>query len=119
MLRLPPPQTFAEGQRKLFGILAAVAGVAYGVAAIAGMWIIVWGAWPPELARLRLVILGIAMGGAVIGSIAVTLGLLVGGPVGRIDIEAGKDGAKLSAQDDAAATATARAEVTVKPADQP
>jgi len=105
MIRLPPSTTFAEGQRKLFGILAALAGVLYGLAALVAATIVVWGDWPPELAKLRLIILWSALGGAIIGSIAVTLGLLVGGPVGRIDIEATKDGAKLSALDDAAAAA--------------
>lgn len=98
-MRLPPPNTFAEGQRKLFGILMAVAGVCYGLAALAASAVIVWGDWPAELARLRLMLVGGALAGATLGSIAVTLGLAVGGPVGRFAVKAGKEGAEVSAEE--------------------
>lgn len=111
MSLLPPPTTFAEGQRKLFGILMAIAGVAYGVAALAATAVIVWGAWPADLARLRLLLVGGAMAGATIGSIAVTLALAVGGPVGRFSVKASKAGAELSAEDHTSASVTTTATI--------
>jgi hypothetical protein len=36
----------------------------------------------------------------VLGSIAVTIAMAVGGPVGRFSVRAGKDGAELSAEGD-------------------
>lgn len=119
IMKLPPPQTFAEGQRKLFGILAAIAGVAYGLAAIAAAAFVVLAHWPPQMDRLRLIILGLALGGAMVGSIAVTLGLLVGGPVGRFSLEATRTGAKLSAEDHAAASVVTTTATTVAPASPP
>lgn len=98
-MRLPPPVTFEDGQRKLYGLLMAGAGVAYSIAVLCGVALVVWGTWPADLAKLRLLILAGAIGGGTIGSIAVTLALAVGGPVGRFSIEASKDGAKLSAED--------------------
>jgi hypothetical protein len=98
-VNLPPPITFEDGQRKVYGILMAVAGVAYGIAALGGVALVMWGHWPADLARLRLLIVGGALLGAIIGSIAVTLALAVGGPVGRFKVKASKDGAELSAED--------------------
>lgn len=100
-MTLPPPQTFAEGQRKLFGALIAIAGVAYGLAALAAACVIIWGTWPAELARLRLLLIGGALGGATIGSIAVTIALAVGGPVGRFKVNASRDGVGIDAGKDA------------------
>jgi hypothetical protein len=40
------------------------------------------------------------MGGAILGSIAVTIAMAVGGPVGRFSVTAGKDGATLEAEGD-------------------
>lgn len=96
-MTLPPPTTFAEGQRKLFGALMAIAGVCFGLAGIAVGAIIVWGDWPAELARLRLLLVGGALGGAILGSIAVTIALAVGGPVGRFKVAATKEGASVEA----------------------
>lgn len=98
---LPPPQTFEDGQRKLYGILMAVAGVCYGLAALAATAAILWGPWPSDLARLRLTLIGCALGGAIIGSMAVTIALAVGGPVGRFKVSATKEGASLEAESDA------------------
>ncbi|WP_155262960.1 hypothetical protein [Sphingomonas segetis] len=95
-----PPSTFAESERRYFGRWMIGAGVCYGIAAIAAGSLIVWGNWPPELAKLRLIALWSAMGGAVLGSIAVTIAMAVGGPVGRFSVRAGKDGAELSAEGD-------------------
>jgi hypothetical protein len=95
-----PPSTFAESERRYFGRWMVGAGVCYGIAAIAAASLIVWGNWPPELAKLRLIALWSAMGGAILGSIAVTIAMAVGGPVGRFSVTAGKDGATLEAEGD-------------------
>lgn len=105
-MKIPPPQTFAEGQRLIYGWLMAAAGVCFSLAAIAAGIVIVWGDWPAELARLRLLLIGGALGGATIGSIAVTIALAVGGPVGRFAVRGGKDGASFEAEADRITTTT-------------
>lgn len=97
-MTLPPPQTFEDGQRKLYGILMAVAGICYGLAALAAAGAILWGNWPQDLDRLRLTLIGGALGGAILGSMAVTIALAVGGPVGRFKVSASKDGATIEAE---------------------
>lgn len=94
---LPPPTTFADGQRKLYGILVAIAGVCFGLAALAATATIVWAEWPAELSRLRLTLVGGALAGAILGSIAVTIAFAVGGPVGRFKVRADKSGAEIEA----------------------
>jgi hypothetical protein len=98
MPKLPPPHTFEQGQRALYGALMSVAGICYGLAALAGAAVIVWGTWPADLARLRLLLVGGALGGAIIGSIAVTIALAVGGPVGRFKGSASRDGVSVEAE---------------------
>lgn len=105
-MRLPPPTSFPEGQRLLFGILMCLAGVAYSIAVLCGVAIVVWGAWPEELAELRLYILAGAIGGGTVGSIAVTIAMAVGGPVGRFSVKAGKDGAHVEAESNHTKTTT-------------
>lgn len=92
-----PPSTFAESERRLYGRLMALSGVSYGLAAIAGASVIIWGAWPAGLAHLRLLLIGGALGGAIVGSISVTIALAVGGPVGRFHVNASKDGVGIEA----------------------
>lgn len=113
-MSLPSPVTFEDGQRKLYGLLMAAAGVAYSIAVLCGVGLVVWGVWPPELAKLRLLILAGAIGGGTVGSIAVTLALAVGGPVGRFSVKAGKDGAEFSAEDRASPSVTATTTVNGK-----
>lgn len=99
MLKLPPPATFAEGERKKFGILMSIAGVCYGLAAIAAACVIIWGTWPESLAKLRLYIIGAALLMACAGSICVTIALAVGGPVGRLSSKITREGVEVSAED--------------------
>lgn len=96
-----PPSTFAESERRYYGRWVIGAGICYGIAAVAAGALIVWGDWPAALAKLRLIALWTAMAGAVLGSVAVTMALAVGGPVGKFSAKAGKDGAELSAEGDA------------------
>jgi hypothetical protein len=84
----------------------AAAGVCFSLAAIAAAIVIVWGDWPAELAKIRLFIIGGALGAASVGSIAVTIALAVGGPVGRFSVKAGRDGAELAAESDKTVTTT-------------
>jgi hypothetical protein len=97
---LPPPETFNDGQRQVYGILMSIAGVCFGLAGLAIGCVIVWGDWPAELARLRLLLIGGALGGAIMGSIAVTIALAVGGPVGKFKVSASKEGGSLEAEGD-------------------
>lgn len=97
MLNLPPPKTFADGQRLMFGLLMTAAGVCFGLAALAGASVIIWGDWPESLAKTRLLILGGALGGAIAGSILVTVALAVGGPVGRLKTKVTREGVETEA----------------------
>ena len=45
MKPLPPPTTFAEGQRFVYGLLAAAAGMFCGLMAIAMTALLMWGGW--------------------------------------------------------------------------
>lgn len=105
-MKFPPPLTFEDGQRRLFGWLMAAAGVAYSISVLCGIAVVVWGEWPADLAKLRLYILAGALGFGCIGSVAVTLALAVGGPVGRFTAEGGRDGFKLGAESDRKVTTT-------------
>ena len=95
-----PPSTFNESERRFYGRWVIAAGVCYGIAAVAGAALIVWGDWPANLAKLRLIALWTAMAGATLGSVAVTIALAVGGPVGRFKVSASKDGAEIEAEGD-------------------
>ena len=100
MKPLPPPETFNDGQRKLYGLLMSIAGVCFGIAALAAAAVIIWGTWPESLAKIRLYLVGGAMFLASIGSIAVTIALAVGGPVGRFKVGGRKDGFDIEAEGD-------------------
>jgi hypothetical protein len=45
MKPLPPPGTFAEGQRLVYGLLAAAAGMFCGACAVAMTALLMWGGW--------------------------------------------------------------------------
>ncbi|HET9460192.1 MAG TPA: hypothetical protein VFO51_09455 [Sphingomicrobium sp.] len=96
----PAPQTFAEGQRQIYGWLAAAAGIFCGAAAIAIMCLLMWGGWSPAEEHTIVVIFGCALGGFIAAMSAVIIGLLVGGPVGRFKGSAGRDGISLEAHGD-------------------
>lgn len=94
---LPPPGTFAEGQRLVYGLLAASAGMFCGIAAIAMVALLMWGGWSAEQEHSIVVIFGWTLGGFIAAMVAVIVGLLAGGPVGRFRLAAGRDGATLEA----------------------
>jgi hypothetical protein len=106
VIRLPPPVTFEDGQRKLYGILMSRAGVGFGLASLAAASVIIWGDWPAGLAELRLYFVGGALLLAGAGSIAVTVALAVGGPVGRFKVDVSKTGVAIDASDHTVTTTT-------------
>jgi hypothetical protein len=83
-LNLPPATTFEQGQRKLYGVAAGVAGVAFGLAVLVGGWIVVFGKWGPALLPTQLYILAGLLAVGCINTTIVIVGLLVGGPVGKL-----------------------------------
>ena len=93
-----PPLTFAEGQRLIYGWLAAAAGMFCGMGAVAMIGLLMWGGWSPSEEHTIVVILGYALGGFIAAMSAVIIGLLVGGPVGRFKGLAGRDGVSLEAE---------------------
>ena len=98
--RFPRPATFAEGQRLIYGWLAAAAGIFCGIAAVVLVALLMWGGWSASEEHSIIVILGCALGGFIAAMSAVIIGLLVGGPVGRFKGSAGRDGISLEADDD-------------------
>ena len=97
MSRLPPPGSFAEGQRLIYGLLAAAAGIFCGAGAVAMIALLMWGGWSTPEEHSIVVIFGWSLGGFILAMIAVIVGLLAGGPVGRFKVAAGRDGASLEA----------------------
>lgn len=105
--RIPGPTNFAEGLRALDNALAAASGPFYGVMAIALIAILMWGGWSKSEEHTIVLILGFSLGGYIVLQGAVTVGLLVGGPVGRFDASVDKTGAHISASQDPDATPAA------------
>ena len=97
MRPLPPPGTFAEGQRLVYGLLAAGGGIFCGGMAVAMIALLMWGGWSRAEEHSIVIIFGCSLGGFIIAMIAVIVGLLAGGPVGRIKVSATRDGASLEA----------------------
>lgn len=100
MNRLPPPGTFAEGQRLVYGILAAAGGMFCGACAVAMVALLMWGNWTIQEQHSIVIIFGWALGGFIAATVAVIVGLLAGGPVGRLRMSAGTNGATLEADSD-------------------
>ena len=97
MKRLPPPGTFAEGQRLVYGLLAAAAGMFCGGCAIATITMLMWGGWSKAEEHTIVTIFGWSLGGFIAAMIVVIAGLLAGGPVGRLKLSASRDGALFEA----------------------
>jgi hypothetical protein len=97
MFGLPRPATFAEGQRELYGLLAALAGMFCGAAAIAMVCLLYLGGWSKAEEHTIIVIFGVTLLGCILLMGAVIVGLLAGGPVGRFRLEASRDGVGLEA----------------------
>ena len=94
----PPPLTFAEGQRLIYGWLASAAGMFSGAAALAMICLLMWGGWSAAEEHSIVLIFGCALGGFIAAMSAVIVGLLVGGPVGRFKGSASRDGISMEAE---------------------
>ena len=97
MRPLPPPGTFAEGQRLVYGLLAAAAGMFCGACAVAMVALLMWGGWAPSEEHSIIVIFGWSLGGYIVAMVGVIVGLLAGGPVGRFKLSASAQGAAIEA----------------------
>src|SRR4051794_22272332 len=99
MKPLPPPGTFAEGQRLIYGLLAAAAGMFAGICAVAMIALLMWGDWSASEEHSIVTIFGWSLGGFIVAMVAVIVGLLAGGPVGRFKLSATRDGATVEAEE--------------------
>ena len=97
MKPLPSPLTFAEGQRYIYGLLASAAGMFCGAAAGFMVALLMWGGWSVREEHTIVSIFGWALGGFIAAMIVVIIGLLAGGPVGRVKLSATRDGAVIEA----------------------
>ena len=100
MRPLPSPGTFAEGQRFIYGLLAAAAGMFCGACAVAMVALLMWGGWSAAEEHSIVLIFGWSLGGFITAMIAVIVGLLAGGPVGRFKLSASRDGASVEAENE-------------------
>jgi hypothetical protein len=96
-MRIPQPTTFAEGQRTIYGMLASAGGIFCGVAAGLMIALLMWGGWNAREEHTIVIIFGWTLGGFIIAMMAVIIGLLAGGPVGRFKVAANRDGATIEA----------------------
>jgi hypothetical protein len=103
----PPPTTFAEGQRYIYGLLASAAGMFCGAASGFMVALLMWGGWSAAEEHTIVTIFGWSLGGFIAAMVAVIVGLLAGGPVGRFKMTATKDGALFEADRDDGASAGA------------
>jgi hypothetical protein len=97
MKSVPPPLTFAEGQRYVYGLLASAAGMFCGGCAVAMTTLLMWGGWSAAEEHSIVTIFGWSLAGFILAMIIVIVGLLAGGPVGRFKVEANRDGASIEA----------------------
>lgn len=97
MISVPGPASFAEGQRLIYGWLAAAAGIFCGLMALAMIGLLMWGGWSRSEEHSIVTIFGWSLGAFIAAMTTVIVGLLAGGPVGRIKVSANRDGACLEA----------------------
>jgi len=97
MRTLPPPGTFAEGQRYIYGLLASAAGMFCGACAGVMVALLMWGGWSRSEEHTIVTIFGWSLGGFIAAMIVVIVGLLAGGPVGRLKMSERRDGASIEA----------------------
>ena len=97
MRQFPPPSTFAEGQRYIYGLLAAAAGIFCGACAVAMIALLMWGGWSAAEEHSIVATFGWSLGGFIAAMVIVIVGLLAGGPVGRFKVEASRTGASFEA----------------------
>jgi hypothetical protein len=59
--------------------------------------LLMWGGWSAAEEHSIVLIFGWSLGGFIAAMVAVIVGLLAGGPVGRFKLAAGRDGASVEA----------------------
>lgn len=96
-MKIPSPTTFAEGQRYIYGLLAAAAGMFCGASSVAMIALLMWGRWSAAEEHTIVIIFGWSLGGFIVAMTVVIVGLLAGGPVGRFKVSASRDGAAIEA----------------------
>jgi hypothetical protein len=99
-MQITSPKTFAEGQRLIYGWLAAAAGMFCGTCSVLLVCLLMWGDWSAAEAHTIVVTFGGALAGFILAMTSVIIGLLVGGPVGRFRGSAGREGVSLEASGD-------------------
>ena len=97
MRPLPPATSFAEGQRYIYGLLASAAGMFCGAAASVMVALLMWGGFSAREEHAIVTIFGWSLGGFIAAMMMVIVGLLAGGPVGRLKVSASRDGAAIEA----------------------
>ena len=97
MKSLPPPASFAEGQRYIYGLFASAAGMFCGAASGFMIALLMWGGWSAREEHTIVTIFGWSLVGFIAAMVAVIVGLLAGGPVGRFKVSATRDGASIEA----------------------
>lgn len=96
-MRVPDPTSFAEGQRLIYGWLTAAAGIFCGLMALTMTALLMWGGWSQAEEHSIVTIFGCSLGAFITAMTTVIVGLLAGGPVGRIKVSANRDGACVEA----------------------
>ena len=96
----PEATTFAEGQQALMIKLLARCGIVATIIVLGLVAILIWGGFDPKNERLIIYVMAgvIALYG--LTNLAIVLSFAVGGPVGRIDLEATRNGIKAGASKD-------------------
>ena len=79
-------------------LLAAAAGRSCGACAVGMVALLMWGGWSAREEHTIVQIFGWSLGGFIVAMVAVIIGLLAGGPVGRFKVAAGRDGASVEAE---------------------
>src|SRR6476469_7033682 len=97
MRPVPSPTTFAEGQRYIYGLHASAAGMFCGACSVGMIALLMWGGWSRAEEHSIVIIFGWSLGGFIAAMVAVIVGLLAGGPVGRFRVAASRDGASIEA----------------------
>lgn len=93
----PAATTFAQGQQALMVKLLARCGIVATALVIALVGILIWGGWEARHQRLVIYIMAGVVGLYGLTNLAIVLSFAVGGPVGRIDLEATRNGFKAGA----------------------
>jgi hypothetical protein len=93
----PEATTFAEGQQALMLKLLARCGIVCTLLVVSLCAILIWGGWNATHQRLIIYVLAGVIAFYALTNLAIVLSFAVGGPVGRIDLEATRNGIKAGA----------------------